>query len=51
MLSDPALHTFIGGAPDTGTELRSRYERLVAGSPDPGVAWCNWVLHLREEGI
>lgn len=24
VLSDPALHDFIGGAPDTSTELRSR---------------------------
>jgi RimJ/RimL family protein N-acetyltransferase len=30
--------------------LRSRYERLVAGSPDPAVVWCNWVLRPREEG-
>lgn len=22
----------------------------MAGSPDPSVAWCNWVVHLREEG-
>ncbi|MFF2124839.1 GNAT family N-acetyltransferase [Streptomyces olivochromogenes] len=50
VLSDPALHTFIGGAPATPEALRSRYERLVAGSPDPAVVWCNWVLRLREEG-
>ena len=29
--------------------LRTRYERLVAGSPDPSVAWFNWVLRLRPE--
>ncbi|MFJ1606660.1 GNAT family N-acetyltransferase [Streptomyces sp. NPDC088253] len=50
VLSDPALHTFIGGTPATPEALRSRYERLVAGSPDPAVLWCNWVLRLREEG-
>ncbi|MFK0017918.1 GNAT family N-acetyltransferase [Streptomyces sp. NPDC090798] len=50
VLSDPALHTFIGGTPATPEALRSRYERLVAGSPDPAVVWCNWVLRLREEG-
>ncbi|MFG2196048.1 GNAT family N-acetyltransferase [Streptomyces sp. NPDC048639] len=49
VLSDPELHTFIGGAPATGPDLRARYERLVAGSPDPAVSWCNWVLRLREE--
>jgi len=49
VLSDPALHTFIGGSPASPGDLRARYERLVAGSPDPAVAWCNWVLTLREE--
>ncbi|MGW6915102.1 GNAT family N-acetyltransferase [Kitasatospora sp. NPDC054939] len=49
VLGDPALHTFIGGAPDGPDELRARYARLVAGSPDPAVSWCNWVLHLRAE--
>lgn len=50
VLSDPALHTFIGGEPDSPRALRARYERLVAGSPDPGVLWCNWVLREREAG-
>ncbi|MFE2532402.1 GNAT family N-acetyltransferase [Streptomyces sp. NPDC059371] len=50
VLSDPALHTFIGGEPDTPAALRARYERLVAGSPDPGVLWCNWVLRERAAG-
>ncbi len=50
VLSDPALHAFIGGTPDNAAELRARYERLLAGSQDPDVAWCNWVLRLREEG-
>ncbi|GGW17199.1 acetyltransferase [Streptomyces capoamus] len=48
VLSDPGLHTFIGGAPDTAEDLRVRYERLVAGSPRPGEAWCNWVIQLRD---
>ncbi|MEU2283223.1 GNAT family N-acetyltransferase [Streptomyces sp. NPDC013178] len=47
-LADPALHTFIGGSPLDLTALRTRYERLVAGSPDPSVSWCNWVLRLRD---
>ncbi|MCX4990733.1 MULTISPECIES: GNAT family N-acetyltransferase [unclassified Streptomyces] len=51
VLSDPALHTFIGGEPSTPQALRSRYERLVAGSPDPAVLWCNWVLRERTEGF
>jgi RimJ/RimL family protein N-acetyltransferase len=50
VLSDPALHTFTGGAPDSPRELRSRYQRITAGSPDPAVSWLNWVIQLREEG-
>ncbi|WP_405872487.1 GNAT family N-acetyltransferase [Streptomyces sp. NBC_00005] len=49
VLSDPALHTFIGGSPSSPDDLRLRYERLVAGSPDPSVSWCNWVLREKEE--
>lgn len=48
VLSDPGLHTFIGGTPDTAQDLRARYERLVAGSPNPGESWCNWVIQLRD---
>ncbi|WP_328871595.1 GNAT family N-acetyltransferase [Streptomyces sp. NBC_00287] len=50
VLADPALHTFIGGSPLAPEDLPARYERLVAGSPDPEVSWCNWVLRLRAEG-
>ncbi|MGX1547919.1 GNAT family N-acetyltransferase [Streptomyces adustus] len=49
VLSDPALHTFIGGSPATAQALRSRYARLVADSPDPSVVWCNWVLRRRRD--
>ncbi|WP_406126186.1 GNAT family N-acetyltransferase [Streptomyces sp. NBC_00989] len=49
VLSDPALHTFIGGAPLSPAALRTRYERLAAGSPDPAVRWLNWVLRLRAD--
>ena len=49
VLADPALHTFTGGAPLTPEALRARYERLVAGSPDPAVRWLNWVVRLRDE--
>ncbi|MET9951302.1 GNAT family N-acetyltransferase [Streptomyces sp. NPDC006339] len=48
-LADPALHAFIGGAPLPEPELRARYARLLAGSPDPDVSWCNWTLRLRED--
>ncbi|WP_079064196.1 GNAT family N-acetyltransferase [Streptomyces sp. NRRL F-4489] len=49
VLSDPALHTFIGGTPATPQTLRSRYERLTAGSPDPAISWLNWVIRLRAD--
>jgi hypothetical protein len=39
LLTDPLLHTFTGGSPLSAEALRSRYERLMAGSPDPAVAW------------
>lgn len=48
-LADPRLHTFIGGSPADPQALRARYERLVAGSPDPAVAWCNWVIQLADQ--
>ncbi|MFF4588757.1 GNAT family N-acetyltransferase [Streptomyces sp. NPDC001388] len=50
VLDDPALHTFTGGAPSSPDALRTRYARLVAGSPDPAVSWLNWVLRLRDTG-
>ncbi|MFE4592779.1 GNAT family N-acetyltransferase [Streptomyces laurentii] len=50
-LADPALHSFIGGAPLSEPELLSRYARLVAGPAEAGsAAWCNWVLRLRGDG-
>lgn len=49
VLSDPALHTFIGGTPAGPQDLRSRYRRWTAGSPDPAVTWLNWVVLLRAE--
>ncbi|BCJ37139.1 acetyltransferase [Actinocatenispora thailandica] len=50
VLGDPALHSYIGGAPETVEQLRSRYERWCAGSPDPTVTWLNWVIRLRSDG-
>ncbi|WP_405948189.1 GNAT family N-acetyltransferase [Streptomyces prunicolor] len=49
VLSSPALHTFTGGEPLSPDALGTRYERLVAGSPDPAVSWLNWVLRLRAD--
>ncbi|MFG2820774.1 GNAT family N-acetyltransferase [Kitasatospora sp. NPDC048365] len=44
VLADPALYAFTGGEPPTVEQLRARYERQTAGSPDPAEAWFNWVL-------
>ncbi|MCX5387389.1 GNAT family N-acetyltransferase [Streptomyces sp. NBC_00083] len=48
VLSDPGLHLFTGGTPDTARDLRARYARWVAGSSRPGESWCNWVVQLRD---
>jgi RimJ/RimL family protein N-acetyltransferase len=50
VLADPTLHTFIGGTPRSPDALLARYQRLVAGSPDPAERWLNWVIRLRDEG-
>ncbi len=47
VLADPELYSFTGGPSPTLQELRTRYERWIAGSPDPAVSWCNWVIQLR----
>lgn len=49
-LSDPRLHEFIGGQPLAKDALRTRYERLTAGSPDPDITWHNWVVRARGYG-
>lgn len=46
VLGDPALHTFIGGRPETVAELRARYARWAAGSPEPSVRWLNWAIRF-----
>ncbi|GAA0701607.1 GNAT family N-acetyltransferase [Kitasatospora atroaurantiaca] len=49
VMADPALYGFTGGEPERPTELRARYERWTAGSPDPAERWWNWVVRLRAE--
>jgi RimJ/RimL family protein N-acetyltransferase len=48
VLADPDLYAFTGGSPPSVRDLRTRYERWVAGSPDPAVSWCNWVIQLQS---
>jgi RimJ/RimL family protein N-acetyltransferase len=49
VLADQRLHEFIGGEPETSAGLRERYAKLVAGSPDPGVMWLNWIVRRRSD--
>lgn len=49
VLADPGLHAFIGGEPSDAEQLRGRYARMLAGSEDPAVSWCNWVVRVRGE--
>lgn len=52
VLGDPALHTFIGGSPETPEQLRDRYARLAATPPpDRGESWLNWVIRLHAPDI
>jgi RimJ/RimL family protein N-acetyltransferase len=50
VLGSTSLHRFTGGAPAAPAELRTRYERLAAGSGDPLVDWLNWMLRVRDGG-
>jgi RimJ/RimL family protein N-acetyltransferase len=48
VLGDPELYAFTGGSPPGVAELRARYARWEAGSGDPAVVWCNWVIRLHS---
>ena len=49
VLDDPALYVYIGGAPASVSELRTRYARQVAGAgPESGEVWLNWVVRRRD---
>ncbi|MFI6872479.1 GNAT family N-acetyltransferase [Streptomyces sp. NPDC050400] len=50
VLADPALYVFTGGEPPTPAALRVRYARQVAGPPDPGTDWLNWVVRVATAG-
>jgi enoyl-CoA hydratase/carnithine racemase len=50
VLDDQKLHEFIGGRPATAEELRARFARQTAGSPDRREQWLNWVARIRTTG-
>jgi RimJ/RimL family protein N-acetyltransferase len=49
VLADERLHEFIGGRPANLDELRDRYRRLAAGSPDEDQVWLNWIARRRSD--
>jgi RimJ/RimL family protein N-acetyltransferase len=53
VFEDPLLHRFIappGEPPPNLGELRARFERQTAGSPDDSEHWLNWVVRERSSG-
>lgn len=50
VLGDVAVYEYIDGGPPTLQELRLRYARQAAGSPDPTNDWLNWIVRLRTDG-
>jgi RimJ/RimL family protein N-acetyltransferase len=47
VLNDDRLHEFIGGRPESRSELHDRFVLLAAGSPRAGETWLNWVVRRR----
>jgi RimJ/RimL family protein N-acetyltransferase len=51
VLADPRLYEYIGGAPPTPEQLRTRYALQVVGhSPDRRHGWLNWIARDRDAG-
>ncbi|WP_285778144.1 GNAT family N-acetyltransferase [Microtetraspora sp. NBRC 13810] len=50
VLAGDALYTFIGGSAPTLEQLRHRYARQAAGSPDPRQEWHNWIIRTTAGG-
>jgi RimJ/RimL family protein N-acetyltransferase len=47
LLDDERLHEFIGGRPQSRTELHDRFVLLAAGSPRADETWLNWIVRRR----
>lgn len=50
VLADPQLYRFTGGAAPSLEELERRFTLQCADSPEPEVAWRNWITRLAEDG-
>ena len=51
VLSDPDLYRFTAGEPPTFEELEKLYRFQVAGSPNDGETWHNWIIRLGNAPI
>jgi RimJ/RimL family protein N-acetyltransferase len=49
VLEDDSLYEFIGGVPPSLKELRSRYERFLAGSESDNETWFNWIVRPAKD--
>ncbi len=51
-MQDPAQFRFIpSDPPKSEAELRARFERAAAGSPDPGARWYNWLVRTLDDSV
>ena len=51
VLADLRLYEYIGGAPPSPAQLKTRYALQVAGhSPDGRHGWLNWIVRERATG-
>jgi len=51
VFDDERLHTYMGAAPATFDQLRSRYARQILGrSADGSEDWLNWIVRDRASG-
>jgi RimJ/RimL family protein N-acetyltransferase len=49
VLGDDSLYEFIGGAPPSLKELRSRYEGFLAGPETDNETWLNWIVRRASQ--
>jgi RimJ/RimL family protein N-acetyltransferase len=50
VLAEPLLYRFTGGSAPSLEELERCYILQCTDSPEPGVAWRNWIVRLSEDG-
>ncbi len=50
VLAAGELYHFTGGSPPSREELERRFAAQVAGSPNQGETWHNWIIRLLDGG-